>query len=78
MCVYYIVGLPLLKGLLSFQRMNSRAYIYVQAASSSRSQTTGNVTFSGGEKGQAVTTMLAAYAYNSYPLMMDLTDGKVG
>ena len=31
----------------------------------------------GSQKGQAVAAMLGAYAYNQYPLLMDLTDGKV-
>ena len=34
--------------------------------------------YSGGRKGQTITSLLAAYAYNEYPLLYDLTDGEVG
>ena len=36
-----------------------------------------NVTLSGSEKGQVIITLLAAYSYNPYPLLVDLTDGEV-
>lgn len=36
-----------------------------------------NVTLSGSEKGQAIMALLAAYSYNPYPLLVDLTDGEV-
>ena len=52
----------------------------VQVASTSRPATrrpSGNVPFSGSEKGQAVTALLAAYSYNPCPLIFDLTDGEV-
>lgn len=34
---------------------------------------TGNVTFTAGWKGQTVVAMVAAYAYNAFPLIYDLT-----
>jgi hypothetical protein len=37
----------------------------------------GSVSFSAGYKGQAVTATIGAYAHNSFPLIMDLTDGEV-
>lgn len=52
----------------------------VHVASTSRPPTrrpSGNVPFSGSEKGQAVTALLAAYSHNPYPLIFDLTDGEV-
>lgn len=49
----------------------------MQSAASSKKQRPRDVTFSGAEKGQAVTALLAAYAYNDFPLMFDLTDGEV-
>ncbi|DBA76362.1 TPA: hypothetical protein ACH3X1_010072 [Trebouxia sp. C0004] len=37
----------------------------------------GALTDSGGEKGQSVIATLGAYAYNAWPLLLDLTDGQV-
>lgn len=33
--------------------------------------------YSGSEKGQSVIATLGAYAYNAWPLLLDLTDGEV-
>jgi len=33
--------------------------------------------YSGSEKGQSVIALLGAYAYNAWPLLLDLTDGEV-
>lgn len=35
------------------------------------------MTYSGSEKGQSVIATLGAYAYNAWPLLLDLTDGEV-
>ena len=35
------------------------------------------MTYSGGGKGQSVIATLGAYAYNAWPLLLDLTDGEV-
>ncbi|KAL0021671.1 hypothetical protein WJX77_009903 [Trebouxia sp. C0004] len=37
----------------------------------------GGLTYSGIEKGQSVIATLGAYAYNAWPLLLDLTDGQV-
>ncbi|DBA77694.1 hypothetical protein WJX79_004021 [Trebouxia sp. C0005] len=37
----------------------------------------GGLTYSGSEKGQSVVATLGAYAYNAWPLLLDLTDGTV-
>lgn len=38
---------------------------------------TADVSYSAGWKGQTVTAMMGAYAYSSFPFIMDLTDGAV-
>ncbi|KAL3154633.1 hypothetical protein ABBQ32_014082 [Trebouxia sp. C0010 RCD-2024] len=40
-------------------------------------KTAGPLTFSGSGKGQSVIATLGAYAYNAWPLLLDLTDGEV-
>ncbi|DBA73547.1 TPA: hypothetical protein ACH3X2_009792 [Trebouxia sp. C0005] len=40
-------------------------------------RTAGPLTFSGSGKGQSVIATLGAYAYNAWPLLLDLTDGEV-
>ncbi|KAL0037971.1 hypothetical protein WJX79_007971 [Trebouxia sp. C0005] len=37
----------------------------------------GALPYSGSEKGQSVIATLGAYAYNAWPLLLDLTDGEV-
>lgn len=37
----------------------------------------GTIKFRQGPKGQSISAMLGAYAYNEFPLMVDLTDGVV-
>ena len=40
-------------------------------------QQAGGLIYSGSEKGQSVIAVLGAYAYNAWPLLLDLTDGEV-
>jgi len=42
-----------------------------------QSQRSEHVSLTGSEKGQVITALLAAYSYNPFPVIFDLTDGEV-